>query len=699
MQPFESKPPSAKPKGIPTVILAIGGAILGLVLAVAIFFASGMANPKPAATRLKEPEVPKDTPAAKAKLNARKTEQASSKFESSLKEALSKGNIAVATRLARTKEQGMTGAFLDMCRQMAADSKAGTRAAVAAALGAHLAEKPVEDTDLLKFLDDRDRQVVLACVESLEAMKPCPIAYVQKGFEVAAKADSGKEVRERIAAWLRGMTPLTPTLVPVFTREAGSKVAEIRQVVAEALAQAPLENKAGLEIARKFVADDNPIVASAGIRMIARYRQGNRAESLGALLRALDSKNPEIQSVANKEILGLGKPNPEDLTPLTNALGEGGERSRARACALLGTLGPDASPALSDLARLAKAAASPSVAAAALAAMGMMGKAAETELAVVRDSCISSQASIRAAALVAMAKISRDGMALAALFEAVADPDPLVSKAAGEGLDSLTPPLGSADDIKILESMLKGKTGPVRAKVFAIAAAIGPAAKALAPHALQALDDPDPLVMSKAALALMSQPERQSATIARMQATLFSALSNPAKEKLVLGILEFYSLAGPDAVPAIPALRRVLGPEQRSAAVVSAALKAAGSLGKGGVPLIPDMLNHVGEPANPPTDTIDNFTGAFLKARHNQAVVDAIAAMGSAAVPDMEKLIARPQIGARFFALLVFEKMGEAAKSAMPVITKLAAANGDPSALVNATAVRVREAIAAAGRK
>jgi hypothetical protein len=146
-------------------------------------------------------------------------------------------------------------------------------------------------------------------------------------------------------------------------------------------------------------------------------------------------------------------------------------------------------------------------------------------------------------------------------------------------------------------------------------------------------------------------------------------------------------------------LRRALGPEQRPASILAASIKASGALGKEGIPLIPDLLNHVGEPVNPPTDTIENFTDAFLKARHNQAVVDAIAAMGPSAVPEMEKLFTRPQIGARFFALLVFEKMGVAAKDAMPTISKLAAANGDPSALVNGTAVRVRTKLESESKK
>ena len=130
MPAFESKPASGKAKGIPTVVLAIGGAFLGMIVAVAIFFGSGLANPKPVVTKLREPEVPKDTPAAKAKLNARKTEQAASKFETNFKEALAAGNIASATRMATTKEPGMTSAFLALCRQYSTDSKASTRAAV-----------------------------------------------------------------------------------------------------------------------------------------------------------------------------------------------------------------------------------------------------------------------------------------------------------------------------------------------------------------------------------------------------------------------------------------------------------------------------------------------------------------------------------------------------------------------------------------
>lgn len=699
MPAFESKPSVSKSKGIPTVVLAIGGAFLGMVVAVGIFFGSGMANPKPVVTKLREPEVPKDTAAAKAKLNVRKTEQAASKFETSLKDALVAGNIASATRLATTKESGMTSPFLTLCRQYSTDSNPLTRAAVASALGAHLADKPAEDPDFLKLMDDKDRKVVLACVESLEAMKQCPPIYVRKGFSVASKKDSSPEIRERLAAWMKNLVPLPPNLVTVFALEADTKVLELRPMVAEALAQAKLDPKNGMELARKFVTDSDNKVAAAGIRMIAQYRKDNRSEALIALLKALDSNQTEIRTSATTEINAFGKIEQEDLPALLKSLGEGGDGSRVKACALLGELGASAKPALGALAQLAKGASSPQLTAAAIAAIGMMGKVAETEIGTIRNGASSTHPAVRGSALAALAKISRDSKSLAAVLEAVGDADPLVAKAANEGLDSLKPPLGSPEDLKILESMLTGKPAPVRAKVFSIASMIGPDAKALVPQAVRALDDADPAVIVQAGLALMAQPDRQATTLTKMQSSLSGALGNPAKESLALAILDFIAKAGSKAAPTVPTLRRTLGPEQRPASILAAAIKASGALGKEGIPLIPDLLNHVGEAVNPPTDTIENFTAAFLKARQNQAVVDAIAAMGAQAVPEMEKLLSRPQIGARFFALLVFEKMGAAATDALPSITKLAAANGDASPLVNGTAVRVRGAIEAAGRK
>lgn len=699
MSAFESKPASAKPKGIPTVVLAIGGAFLGMVVAVGIFFGSGMADSKPVVTKLREPEVPKDTPAAKAKLNARKTEQAASKFESSLKDALVAGNIATATRLATTKEPGMTNTFLALCRQYSTDSKASTRAAVASALGAHLAEKPIEDSEFLKLMDDKDKKVALACLESLENMKPCPAAFVRKAFSVASKENSSPEIRERLASWIRNLTPLPPSLVTVFALEADTKIGELRPVVAEALAQARLEPKNGLELAWKFISDPDPKVASAGIRMVAQYGKGNRSEALVALIKALDSKQEDVRASATTEINSFGKIGSGDLPALMKSLGQGGDGSRAKACALVGGLGADAKPALGVLVTLAKPASSPELAAAAIAAMGMMGMAAESEIGVVREATTSQHASVRGSAVVALAKINRDPKTLAALIEAVGDNDPLVSKAASEGIDSISSLPGSPEDLKVLESLLAGKPAPVRAKVFFIASRMGTEAKALVPQAVRALDDPDTAVMVQAGLALMAHQDRQAPTLAKMQSALFAALPNPAKESVALAVLDFLAQAGPKAAPAVPSLRRALGPEQRPASILAASIKASGALGKEGIQLIPDLLNHVGEPVNPPTDTIENFTDAFLKARHNQAVVDAIANMGPTAVPEMEKLLARPQIAARFFALLVFEKMGHGAKDALPAIGKLAAANGDPSPLVNGTAVRVRSKIEVESRK
>ena len=699
MPAFESKPASGKAKGIPTVVLAIGGAFLGMIVAVAIFFGSGLANPKPVVTKLREPEVPKDTPAAKAKLNARKTEQAASKFETNFKEALAAGNIASATRMATTKEPGMTSAFLALCRQYSTDSKASTRAAVASALGAHLADKPADDPDFLKLMDDKDQKVVLACIESLEAMKPCPPAFARKALSVGSKETASPEIRERLTAWVRNLNPLPAGLVTVFALEADTKVGELRPVVAEALAQARLEPKNGMELARKFITDADPKVASAGIRMVAQYGKGNRADALASLLKALDSNQGDVRKAATTEIESIGKIGAADLPALLKALGQTGDASRVKACQLIGSLGPDAKPALNALVPLAKQPSTPEVTTAAITAIGMMGKAAESEIAVVREGATSQHASVRGSAVVALAKISRDPKSLAALIEAVGDADPLVSNAASAGIDSMNPPPGSAEDMKVLESMLNGKQPAVRAKVFSIAARIGPDAKSVVPLAIRALDDPDTAVMIQAGLALMAQPDRQAPTLSKMQSELFAALPNPAKESTALAILDFIAQAGPKAAPAIPTLRRALGPEQRPAAILKASIKACGSLGKEGIPLIPDLLNHVGEPVNPPTDTIENFTEAFLKARHNQAVVDAIAAMGPSAVPEMEKLFTRPQIGARFFALLVFEKMGGAAKDAMPTISKLAAANGDPSALVNGTAVRVRTKLESESKK
>lgn len=695
----QTNQPDGKSKGIPTVILAIGGAFLGMIVAVAIFFGSGMADPKPVVTKLKEPEVPKDTAAAKAKLKTRKTEQASSKFETSLKDALVSGNIAMATRLATTKEPAMTAPFLALCRQYAADPKPATRAAVASALGAHLADKPAEDADLIKMMDDPDKKVVLACVDTLESLKPCPAGYVRKAFSVAGKASTGPEVRERIAGWFKNLSPLPDNLVTVFALESDTKAVELRPVVAEALSQGKIDPKNGMDLARKFVADANPKVAAAGIRMISQFRKSNRAEALSALLVALDSAQADIRETSAAELGSFGKIESTDLPAIIKSLGQGGDESRSRACGLAGSLGEQAKPALVALAKLAKAPSSPALMAAAISAMGMIGKAAEPEIGAVRDGLASSNAAVRGASVVALAKISRDAKSLAALLESVGDADPVVSKAASSGIDSMVPPPGTPEDLKVLESMLSGKPPQVRAKVFSIAAALGPDAKPLAAKAVEALDDADRSVMVQAGLALMSQPDRQAATLAKMQQGLLGAVSSPAKEPLALAWLDFLAKSGPKAAPAIPTLRRVLGPEQRTAAILEGAIKAAGAMGKEGIPLVPDLLNHVGEAVNPPTDTIDNFTAAFLKARHNQAVVNAIAAMGPMAIPEMEKLIARPQIGARFFALLVFDAMGAEAKDAIPAIRKLASADNEKSPLVNGTAVTVLGRVEAATRK
>ena len=691
MSQFKDSGSSASSKakegnGILTIFLAIGGAFLGMGVAVAIFFGSGMANPKPPAPAPTAPVSKKTEPSKTAPV--KKTDNGLANFESSFKAALTSGNSGTATRMAATKDSAWTNAFLALCHTHATDAKATTRAAVASALGVHLAAKPSDDPDFLKLMDDADPVVVKACIESLEGIKPCPVVFVRKAFAVAGKSGTSSDTQERIAAWLRTLSPISANLITLFALEADTKVAAIRPVVAEALAQITLEPKVGLPLAKKYLADSDAKTQLAGIQLVANYRKTQRAEVLEDLLTMAGSKTDDVRMAAVKELEGFKPMQAADISVLTKSMDLPAPDARAKACNLLATLKADALPALPAMVKLIKDPDS-KVQSEAVAAIGMLGKDAAKEATVIRPLATSPNALVRAAAIVALARIDRDAKTIDSLFEALTDSDSTVAKSANSGIDSLSPPLGSSD-MKVLEARVTHKSPVIRAKVFAVAATMGTDAKPLVSQALKALDDTDTNVMIQAGRALMAQPDQQNATLGKMQTVLMASVGTPAKEPLALATLDFMAQIGPKASPAIPNLRKLLAPGNKNKNVVLAALNVAGKMGKEGLPLLPDIFNLVVDAVNPPNDTLENYMAVYLKSGVNQGIVSAIANMGAPAVPEIAKLLERKEPGARYFGLVVLDAMGTPAMKAMPAIENLSKADTEKVMLIQLTAVAVK---------
>ena len=691
MSQFKESGSSASSKakegnGILTIFLAIGGAFLGMGVAVAIFFGSGMANPKAPAPAPTAPVSKKTEPSKTAP--AKKTDNGLANFESSFKAALTSGNSGTATRMAATKDSAWTNTFLALCHTHATDAKASTRAAVASALGVHLAAKPTEEPDFLKLMDDADPLVVKACIGALDGIKPCPVAFVRKAFSVASKSGTSADIQEQIATWLRTLSPLPGNLITLFALEADTKVAAIRPVVAESLAQITLEPKVGMPLAKKYLADADAKTQVAGIQLAANYRKSQRAEVLELLLPMAGATASDSRNAAAKELDSFIPIQTADVAVFIKSMDSAIPETRAKACAMVGTLKADALPALPALAKLIKDT-DPKVQAEAVAAIGMLGKDAAKESASIRPLVTSPQATVRAAAIVALARLDRDSKTIDALFEALADTDQTVVNGASSGIDSLSPPLGNGD-LKVLEAKVVHKSPVIRAKVFAVAATMGADAKPLVSQAVKALDDPETSVMIQAGKALMAQPNQQNATLDKMQMVLMASVGTPAKEPLALASLDFMAQIGPKAAPAIPALRKLLVPGNKNKNVVLAALNAAGKLGKEGLPLLPEIFNLVVDAVNPPNDTLENYKTVYLKSGVNQGIVDAIANMGKPAVPEIAKLLVRKEPGARYFGLVVLDAMGPPAKDAMSAVENLTKPDNEKIMLIQLTATAVK---------
>jgi len=307
-------------------------------------------------------------------------------------------------------------------------------------------------------------------------------------------------------------------------------------------------------------------------------------------------------------------------------------------CALLGSMGPAASPAIPELVKLVDV---PLNAQDAIKSLGQIGPKAVpvlTEIANRKDR------HLRSGALKQLGIMGPDAQeALPTVFRATLDPDSFVRDAAFPALASISP-----GDEAALQSLLKALGDPsyfTRARVANLLAAWKPAPRA---EVANFLDDKNPAIR-KAAVQVLGElgPERDSV------AAIVKALRDDQQEVQIQAASVLGKLGSSSDV-ALPVLRRIA--KDKASPHRAAAMYALASFGDAAREAIPDLI-EIYQSEDPP---------------HRFTAISAIGKLGphaKEAVPLLiETLGTTPN---EPYILLALAEIGPDAGAAFPLLKKL----------------------------
>jgi HEAT repeat protein len=380
--------------------------------------------------------------------------------------------------------------------------------------------------------------------------------------------------------------------------------------------------------------------------------------ALAELIKALDDPDKQVWSNSISAIAAIG-PGAVDAVPklleaMESRRGRNfGRRDRSqglvRAAYALTRIGDGAKPQLfaalkSDDTGLRTGAAK---------ALGGMGAAAKDAIPALIENLGHSDPDLRSEVVEALGLIGPE--AVAPLADSLGWPDARLREGSARALASIGPAAAPSGP-KLLERLDKDSESSVRIAVLSALPKVGLPQEKVVPPLVAALKSNEEAQQHAAINSLLLiRPAGKVAVPA-----LATLLSDPAQAERAAYVLGRF---GTEAKSTVPALLSAAQRTQPPAAAYTDALAQIGA------PAVPGLLAQ-----------IEKLPPASLNRTH--WAVQTLKAIGSAAVPDLQKALVSPNATVRLAALSTLNELGPDAREARADVLKLA---GDPEPLVRAT--------------
>jgi hypothetical protein len=281
--------------------------------------------------------------------------------------------------------------------------------------------------------------------------------------------------------------------------------------------------------------------------------------------------------------------------------------------------------------------------------------------------------SVRVEAIRTLSLIGRDARVVGLLFDGLGDPEPKVVKASQDGFANLKPPLGK-DDLPVIGPRLASRVAPVRRQAYESLRATGTEGVVHAREVAIGLVDQDPAVVLSSLQCAQHYPDKIQDGCGTVMKILDQKYAEAKDDRIAIASLEYLASFGPKAAGAIPTLRRFAKDGQHSTRTLPM-LKLVQSIGAEGHVLVPDLTRLITKPQ------VQGFVNGqpaavqlkqiILQTNNNLALRDALAATGENGAKALAQNLLNPDPTVQAFSLMCLENMGRDAQPVMGQIFRL----------------------------
>ncbi|MEO6741037.1 MAG: HEAT repeat domain-containing protein [Chthoniobacteraceae bacterium] len=403
-----------------------------------------------------------------------------------------------------------------------------------------------------------------------------------------------------------------------------------------------------------------------------RREAGHQLEKLGpaakpalpALIAAIGDSDKQVWANALAAIAAIGPDAAEAIPQLVDSFdSRKGSDSRQRdksqklmrAAHALARIGDVARPALLE----ALKADDTGLRLGAAKALGGMGAPARDAIPALIENLGHGDEELRNEVIDTLGLVGAD--AVAPLTKSLSWPDPKLRIGSARALAAIGGPAASAGS-ELLARLAAEKEQDVRIAFLGVLPHFGLAQEKIVPPLVQAFRDGDEQLRSAALNGLLLIRPAEKFVVPAIAALLNDP--NPAIVERAALALGRFGIAAKSALP--PLVNGAARADAQRAAFIAALTEIGG-------PAVPEVLRQ-----------IEKVPGASLNREH--WVIRLLSGIGAAGLPELEKALGSPSASVRTAALGALNELGEQSREARPAVLKLTT-DGDP--FVRATAVSV----------
>jgi len=345
-----------------------------------------------------------------------------------------------------------------------------------------------------KLIADEDTLVSMQAIHVASNFAVCPQNVIQKIMWAASNRKD--DAKKAAVDFIQKLDHKVPENITLFLKEVDNPDKGIKAIAANFLVKCNLDAKQNLDLGTKFIVVDQEEVARAGMLLLSKQAESDRAKVMGVMITQLSNKFDSCRQMADQVLTSMVPMKVEDLPALIEGLKDKTPDSKMRLIGYINGMKADAKTAAPALAGLLKDD-SEKVRIDAIACLANIKADPKTAGIQLYEASRDKAPPVRAEAIKTLAKIGRDPKTVELLFDGMADPNPQVVQACVDGFGELKPPINK-EDLSIIGPRLSSQSLPIKKKAFSALELVGKEGVVYAKEVGIGLDDSDQEVLLSA---------------------------------------------------------------------------------------------------------------------------------------------------------------------------------------------------------